>query len=142
MVDGANITDGATLAFSGLLGRGGPLTVTLVWYDYPAFAQSKKALVNDLDLAVVVEGVAVLGNGGRTPDRINSVERVSRTHACMHARMLALACVLGASVLRAVLLCGLGGGRGGAHVTPALPCPARRSHMDGWILARVRSAVP
>ena len=85
-----------------LVSSGGPLSVALVWYDYPADVISEVALVNDLDLAVVVtsnvftsKGAAgnvttassktarrvFLGNGpssgGGERDRRNTVERVT-----------------------------------------------------------------
>lgn len=64
---------------------GGPLTVTLVWADFPGRPYSVKALVNDLDLTVRaagLNGIPLLGNGGSvddstTNDRENNVEEVS-----------------------------------------------------------------
>ena len=60
-----------------------PLDVQLVWIDYPATSGSWVAsprIVNDLDLTVsaVTNGVAQVwrGNGGATPDRLNTAESV------------------------------------------------------------------
>lgn len=64
--------------------NGGPITITLVWTDYPGSPVSRKALVNDLDLTVRAEGfngIPVMGNGGSVtdssrPDSENNVEQV------------------------------------------------------------------
>lgn len=40
-----------------LRATGGPLTVTLVWHDYPAAPSAARALVNDLDLTVRAAGL-------------------------------------------------------------------------------------
>jgi hypothetical protein len=64
---------------------GGPLTVTLVWTDYPGEPSAAVSLVNDLDLVVRAEGLngqPLLGNGGGVedssePDRANNIEQVS-----------------------------------------------------------------
>eukprot|EP01065_Artemidia_motanka_P017846 TRINITY_DN21250_c0_g1_i1.p1 TRINITY_DN21250_c0_g1~~TRINITY_DN21250_c0_g1_i1.p1 ORF type:complete len:1000 (+),score=208.33 TRINITY_DN21250_c0_g1_i1:58-3000(+) len=53
------------------------IRATLVWIDAPGVEGAKSALVNDLDLALVDPlGVVRHGNGGRTWDRVNTVERV------------------------------------------------------------------
>lgn len=84
LVDMVPIKDRAVHEYRGAISTGeGPVIATLVWYDYPASAAAAKALVNDLDLAVVMEGsgASFLGNGGSTPDRLNSVEKV-RHYTC------------------------------------------------------------
>ena len=59
-----------------------PLDVQLVWLDYPVAAGSDQAapqLVNDLDLSVELidsETDVWLGNGGSSPDRLNTLESV------------------------------------------------------------------
>jgi len=63
-----------------------PLFVTLVWTDYPASPTSSIALVNDLDLEVVLpNGTVYYGNDFSSPfnsthDRRNNVERVHIEH--------------------------------------------------------------
>lgn len=64
-----------------LRGTGGPVTLTLSWYDYPAHVNAAKQLVNDLDLSVVVKQNAVVkarlsGNGAASGDSVNTVERI------------------------------------------------------------------
>ena len=56
-----------------------PLSVTLAWTDPPPSPAAASPLVNDLDLTVVTEaapGHPRRGNGGPTPDRANTLERV------------------------------------------------------------------
>ena len=84
VVDRVPISQGATHRYC-LRSTGRPLTVTLVWTDYPALPSAAKALVNDLDLTVRAagySGIPLLGNGGSianesVPDRENNVEQVS-----------------------------------------------------------------
>jgi hypothetical protein len=52
----ANLTTGEAHHYC-LKALGGPLTVTLVWHDYPAAVSATKALVNDLDLTVRAAGL-------------------------------------------------------------------------------------
>ena len=52
----ANLSTGQTHQYC-VKALGGPLTVTLVWHDYPAAISAKKALVNDLDLTVRAAGL-------------------------------------------------------------------------------------
>lgn len=52
-----------------------PLRITLVWTDYPASTSASKALVNDLDLVVVLPDATILRGNGAT-DRLNNVEGV------------------------------------------------------------------
>ena len=56
VVDMANLTTGQSHQYC-VRGLGGPLTVTLVWHDYPAALSARKALVNDLDLTVRAAGL-------------------------------------------------------------------------------------
>ncbi len=56
IVDLANLTTGQSDQYC-LKALGGPLTVTLVWHDYPAAVSAKTALVNDLDLTVRAAGL-------------------------------------------------------------------------------------
>ena len=56
MVDLANLTTRQSHQYC-LKALGGPLTVTLVWHDYPAAVSAKTALVNDLDLTVRAAGL-------------------------------------------------------------------------------------
>jgi hypothetical protein len=63
---------------------GGPLTVTLVWTDFPGEPSAAVSLVNNLDLVVRAEGLngqSLLGNGGgvedsKEPDSANNIEQV------------------------------------------------------------------
>lgn len=74
---------------------GGPLAITLAWYDPPADASAAKQLVNDLDLTVyanAVSGYAARGNGGTAPDRLNNVERVSRAQPGVDEHASCCAC--------------------------------------------------
>jgi hypothetical protein len=50
--------------------------ITLVWHDPEAMESSRVALVNDLDLEVVMDGVQYIPNNRRTRDNINNVEQV------------------------------------------------------------------
>ena len=51
------------------------LSITLTWTDYPASTSASTALVNDLDLSVVLpDGSTERGNG--TTDRLNNVEGI------------------------------------------------------------------
>ena len=56
IVDLAYLTTGQSHQYC-LKALGGPLTVTLVWHDYPAAVSAKAALVNDLDLTVRAAGL-------------------------------------------------------------------------------------
>jgi len=56
LVDGAALRTGEAHQYC-LTATGGPLTVTLVWHDYPAAPSAARALVNDLDLAVRAAGL-------------------------------------------------------------------------------------
>lgn len=64
---------------------GGPLSIALVWSDYPGDPTAVYSLVNNLDLVVRAEGFngqPLLGNGGgvkdaSVPDQSNNVEVVS-----------------------------------------------------------------
>jgi len=63
---------------------GGPLSIALVWTDYPGNPAASRSLVNDLDLVVRAEGlggVPLLGNGGNvddssSPDSVNNIESI------------------------------------------------------------------
>ncbi|KAK9839424.1 hypothetical protein WJX81_001331 [Elliptochloris bilobata] len=87
LVDRATLTTGQAHQYC-VHATGGPLTVTLVWHDYPASPSAAKALVNDLDLfvrAAGLNGFPMLGNGGGlggdlSPDRTNNVEQVAVTY--------------------------------------------------------------
>lgn len=64
---------------------GGPLSIALVWTDYPGEQGAARSLVNDLDLVVRAEGLngqPLLGNGGDVddsskPDSANNIEQVT-----------------------------------------------------------------
>lgn len=56
VVDMANLSTGQAHQYC-VRGLGGPLSVTLVWHDYPAAVSAKKALVNDLDLTIRAAGL-------------------------------------------------------------------------------------
>ena len=78
MVDQAELREGDSHSYCLQASGGGPLVVTLVWYDYPSAPNAALLLVNDLDLSVRAAGLAGLemrGNGWE--DDINTVERVS-----------------------------------------------------------------
>ena len=56
---------------------GKELCVTLVWWDTMSWFPQKKAIINDLDLTLVVAGkVVYYPNGLGGPDRLNTVERI------------------------------------------------------------------
>jgi subtilisin family serine protease len=63
---------------------GGPLSVTVAWTDLPGNPNSRRTLVNNIDLVVRAEGfngMAMLGNGGDIDDSskaddVNNVEQV------------------------------------------------------------------
>ena len=76
-----------------------PLDVQLAWIDYPATSgswESRPRLVNDLDLTVsaVTNGIAQVwrGNGGATPDRLNTVESVRIASARAVAYRVSICC--------------------------------------------------
>lgn len=52
----ANMTTGGSHQYC-VNGTGGPLSVTLVWHDYPAALAAATTLVNDLDLTVRAAGL-------------------------------------------------------------------------------------
>lgn len=56
IVDMANLSTGQAHQYC-VRGLGGPLSVTLVWHDYPAAVSARKALVNDLDLTIRAAGL-------------------------------------------------------------------------------------
>lgn len=66
------ITDGA----GGGEPSGSGLYVTLVWTDPPAQASAAAPLINNLNLRVEGPGGPYLGNGGNSPDTLNTVETV------------------------------------------------------------------
>ncbi|GIL86597.1 hypothetical protein Vretimale_11512 [Volvox reticuliferus] len=76
------LVDGASLAVSEqhqfcVTATGGPLRITLAWYDYPGDQAAARALVNNLDLQVRAAGRGLLldyGNG--VQDNVNTVEQV------------------------------------------------------------------
>eukprot|EP00887_Chlorella_sp_A99_P001740 scaffold19.g1740.t1 len=84
VLDRIKINSGETHSFC-VRANGGPLTITLVWADYPASPSAAKSLVNDLDLTVRAagfNGIPLLGNGGSVSsptshDRENNVEQVA-----------------------------------------------------------------
>lgn len=57
-------------------GGTGPLSVTLVWTDYPGNPGASRTLVNDLDLEVVSPSGAVYRGNGSSADRVNVIESV------------------------------------------------------------------
>ncbi|KAG2442416.1 hypothetical protein HXX76_002502 [Chlamydomonas incerta] len=81
---------GQEAALAGITATGtGPITIVLVWYDYPANENTDGYIVNDLDLLVTVAEAGANGTAERcvwgnnredaaypTPDRLNTVERV------------------------------------------------------------------
>ena len=77
-----------------------PLDVQLVWIDYPATLgspQSRARLVNDLDLkvtTVATDGAvqAWQGNGGQTPDRLNTTESVRIDSAAAAVYRVSVCC--------------------------------------------------
>lgn len=84
VLDRVQITTGQTHQYC-IKAGGGPLSITIVWTDYPGSPTSRKNLVNNLDLTVRAEGyngIPLLGNGGSVedsnkPDNVNNVEQVS-----------------------------------------------------------------
>lgn len=56
VIDMANITTGDMHQYC-LNGMGGPISITLVWHDYPAALPASSTLVNDLDLTVRAAGL-------------------------------------------------------------------------------------
>lgn len=57
------------------------IVIMLVYYDQPGTSVTGGSLTNDLDLIVTVggskPGSVFYGNGGPSPDRYNTAERVS-----------------------------------------------------------------
>jgi hypothetical protein len=84
LLDRVRITQGTKHEYK-VQATGGPLSVTLVWNDYPAPPAAERILIIDLDLAVRpagLNGTLLLGNGGSAagaalPDRENTVQRVA-----------------------------------------------------------------
>jgi hypothetical protein len=88
------VVNGAVLSTSGasakvcLNGLPGTMTITLAWADYPGSQTAAKALVNDLDLTVNVNGMPGASHKGNgVTDRINNVERVRRPPPWMLVRV-------------------------------------------------------
>ncbi|GLI67662.1 hypothetical protein VaNZ11_011914 [Volvox africanus] len=76
MVDGASLSISDQHQFC-VTATGGPLRITLAWYDYPGDPAAARALVNNLDLQVRAAGRGLLldyGNG--VQDDVNTVEQV------------------------------------------------------------------
>ncbi|GFR44316.1 hypothetical protein Agub_g5528, partial [Astrephomene gubernaculifera] len=76
VVDGASLAQGEQHRFC-VRAAGGPLRITLAWYDYPGNPAVSKALVNNLDLQVRAAGrpgLVEYGNG--LQDSVNTVEQV------------------------------------------------------------------
>ncbi|KXZ45956.1 hypothetical protein GPECTOR_49g540 [Gonium pectorale] len=76
VVDGASLAQGEQHNFC-VQASGGPLRVTLAWYDWPGDPAASRALVNNLDLVVRAAGRGGLvdpGNGHT--DNVNTVEQV------------------------------------------------------------------
>ena len=78
LVDGIAFSDGIPRSFDVTITNRSPLSVQLVWTDYPAALESANTLVNDLDLVVSnkTTGAVWYGNGVVGGDRINTVESV------------------------------------------------------------------
>ncbi|EFJ47816.1 hypothetical protein VOLCADRAFT_91397 [Volvox carteri f. nagariensis] len=73
---------GQSVSVGGITATGtGPVTAVLAYYDYPGDPNSMSVLVNNLDLELLVNDVAYLGNSeinsaNPRPDVVNTVERV------------------------------------------------------------------
>ena len=78
LVDRIPFADGETFSVRVATTNMAPLSVQLVWTDYPGEYGAAQALVNDLDLVVSNEttGAVWFGNGVGGGDRTNSVESV------------------------------------------------------------------
>ncbi len=78
LVDRIPFSDGETFRVKIATTSAAPLSVQLVWTDYPGEYGAAQSLVNDLDLAVSNEttGAVWHGNGVEGGDRTNSVESV------------------------------------------------------------------
>ncbi|GAX74937.1 hypothetical protein CEUSTIGMA_g2383.t1 [Chlamydomonas eustigma] len=77
VVDLAVLTQGQTHEYC-VYATGGPLRITLAWFDYPADLNAPVVLVNNLDLQVTssaMGGFVLLGNN--QVDTLNTVEMVS-----------------------------------------------------------------
>ncbi|WP_293758250.1 S8 family serine peptidase [Vallitalea sp.] len=78
-----NLATGATQNFTYTIeSTSTPLTISLVWSDYPGSTAASKALVNDLDIKVTSpSGIIYYGNDFTQPynssyDRLNNVENI------------------------------------------------------------------
>lgn len=84
IMDSVSITTGDIHQYC-ITAAGGPLSVTLVWTDYPGEPSAALSLVNNLDLVVRAEGLngqLLLGNGGgvddsKEADKANNIEQVT-----------------------------------------------------------------
>ena len=78
LADRIAFSDGSAYAVKVTVTNSTPLSVQLVWTDYPGTEGAEKSLVNDLDLVVSngTTGVVWYGNGVNGGDRINTVESV------------------------------------------------------------------
>ncbi len=78
LADRIPFADGETFRMRVSATNSAPLSVMLVWTDYPGEYGAARALVNDLDLVVSNEttGAVWRGNGAEGGDRVNSAESV------------------------------------------------------------------
>ena len=70
-------TTDQTKTFSIPIKPGQACFATLVWNDPPPYGNSKRALVNDLDLTVQLAGKTYFANGRGGYDSVNVVEKVA-----------------------------------------------------------------
>ena len=78
LADRHTVHTGETNSYAIILTNESPVTVTLVWSDYPAAAASALQLVNDLDVRLIdPDGAVTYPNGLGGADHTNNVERIS-----------------------------------------------------------------
>jgi hypothetical protein len=100
VVDRIAFAEGSTHSVKLTVTNSAPLSVQLVWTDYPGSEYAEKALVNDLDLVVSngLTGAVWYGNRVSGGDRVNTVESV-RLPACDVSQGEYYVLVKGVSVL-------------------------------------------
>ena len=78
LADRIAFSDGSTYSVDVTITNRSPLSVQLVWTDYPGTYGAAKAIVNDLNLIVSnkITGAIWYGNGVSGGDRVNTVESV------------------------------------------------------------------
>jgi len=127
LADGLPFGAGSNFTFRVTTTNVAPLSVQLVWVDYPGEPAAGRMLVNDLDLCVSAGGATWLGNGGAAPDDVNNVESVRIREAAAETYVVRVTCP-------AVPYDSTMGGAAAVYMRGAFdPAHVRRGEMVGMV---------